>query len=84
MKRYKPTRHLLKRRHEDPGGHRYSAGHAIHIHMPENFIGTERGYALYHGTVDGKGISLVLDDPSATASVYPVVSIHRRDFPKKL
>jgi hypothetical protein len=28
MKRYKPTKHLLQRRQEDPQGHRYSAAQA--------------------------------------------------------
>jgi hypothetical protein len=84
MKRYKPTKHLLQRRQEDPAGHRYSAGQAADIHLPENLIGTRGSYSVYRGEIDGKGVNLVLDKPTATASVYPVVSIHRKDMATKL
>lgn len=71
--------HLLQRQQEDPQGHRYSAAQASRIHLLDNFVGVRNGYALFHGDIDGKGVNLVLDDPSATASVYPVVTMYRRD-----
>jgi hypothetical protein len=79
MQRYKPTKHLLQRQQEDPLGHRYSAAQAVCIHLPDNFCGMRNGYAVFHGDIDGKGVNLVLDKPSATASVFPVVSMYRRD-----
>ena len=49
MIKYKPTIHLLDRRQEDPGGHRYSAGHAAAICTEANFVGVdESGCRLYH------------------------------------
>ena len=58
MVTYKPTWHLLERQKQDPGGHRYSAGHAALIHYDANFVGIDpaTGCQLYHGLIDGRSV----------------------------